>query len=116
MSLSIHEAVSKSTELDLMSWVMRAAPFHRQTCRHAHEAVSELHSGRLHGEELDSPFPYQWVVVAGSAADALSRSADRELADETHADEPTSAAEATDGAADSANGSDAPEDAASTEE
>ncbi len=42
LSLAVHEAVSKSTELDLMSWVMRAAPFRRQTCRHAHEQVSAL--------------------------------------------------------------------------
>ena len=42
VSLAIHDAVSKSTELDFMSWIMRAAPFNRQTCRHAHEAVSAL--------------------------------------------------------------------------
>ena len=33
----MHEAVSKNTELDLMSWVMRRAPLYRQTCRHAAE-------------------------------------------------------------------------------
>ncbi len=38
----MHEAVAKSTELDLMNWVMRAAPLHRQTCRHAAEKVSPV--------------------------------------------------------------------------
>lgn len=40
VSCAIHEAVSKNTELDLMSWVMRRAPLFRQTCRHAAEKVS----------------------------------------------------------------------------
>jgi crotonobetainyl-CoA:carnitine CoA-transferase CaiB-like acyl-CoA transferase len=42
LEVAVHEAVSKNTELDLMSWVMRAAPFYRQTCRHAGEQVSPL--------------------------------------------------------------------------
>jgi crotonobetainyl-CoA:carnitine CoA-transferase CaiB-like acyl-CoA transferase len=42
VSCVIHEAVSKSTELDLMNWVMRRAPMYRQTCRHAAEKVSAL--------------------------------------------------------------------------
>ncbi|KMK65100.1 putative acyl-CoA transferase/carnitine dehydratase [Puniceibacterium sp. IMCC21224] len=37
VSIAIHEAVSKNTELDLMSWVMRRAPLYRQTARHATE-------------------------------------------------------------------------------
>jgi len=40
VNCAIHEAVSKSTELDLMNWVMRRVPMHRQTCRHAAETVS----------------------------------------------------------------------------
>lgn len=40
LSCAIHEAVAKCTELDLTSWVMRAIPFHRQTCRHAAAHVS----------------------------------------------------------------------------
>jgi crotonobetainyl-CoA:carnitine CoA-transferase CaiB-like acyl-CoA transferase len=40
VTCSIHEAVSKSTELDLMNWVMRRSPLYRQTCRHAAERVS----------------------------------------------------------------------------
>jgi crotonobetainyl-CoA:carnitine CoA-transferase CaiB-like acyl-CoA transferase len=42
LSCAVHEAVAKCTELDLMNWVMRAAPLHRQTCRHAAEAVSPV--------------------------------------------------------------------------
>lgn len=44
LSLAIHEAVSKCTEVDLMSWVMRRAPVLRQTCRHARESVSPFPS------------------------------------------------------------------------
>jgi crotonobetainyl-CoA:carnitine CoA-transferase CaiB-like acyl-CoA transferase len=40
LSCAIHEAVSKCTELDLTSWIMRRIPFYRQTCRHAAESVS----------------------------------------------------------------------------
>src|SRR5580765_111605 len=40
LSCAVHEAVAKSTEVDLMSWVMRRAPVLRQTCRHARETVS----------------------------------------------------------------------------
>jgi crotonobetainyl-CoA:carnitine CoA-transferase CaiB-like acyl-CoA transferase len=35
ISCSVHEAVSKCTEVDLMSWVMLRQPFFRQTCRHS---------------------------------------------------------------------------------
>jgi crotonobetainyl-CoA:carnitine CoA-transferase CaiB-like acyl-CoA transferase len=37
VSCAVHEAVSKNTELDLMSWVMRHAPLYRMTARHAME-------------------------------------------------------------------------------
>ena len=40
VSCAIHEAVAKSTEVDLMTWVMRRAIVLRQTCRHAREGVS----------------------------------------------------------------------------
>ncbi len=40
VSCAVHEAVSKCTEVDLMTWVMRRAPVLRQTCRHARESVS----------------------------------------------------------------------------
>jgi crotonobetainyl-CoA:carnitine CoA-transferase CaiB-like acyl-CoA transferase len=44
LSCAIHEAVAKSTEVDLMTWVMRRAPIFRQTCRHAREKASHLPS------------------------------------------------------------------------
>jgi crotonobetainyl-CoA:carnitine CoA-transferase CaiB-like acyl-CoA transferase len=40
LSCPIHEAVAVSTEVDLMTWVMRRALVLRQTCRHAREGVS----------------------------------------------------------------------------
>src|SRR6476620_706047 len=40
VSCAVHEAVSKCTEVDLMTWIMRRAPIFRQTCRHARESVS----------------------------------------------------------------------------
>jgi crotonobetainyl-CoA:carnitine CoA-transferase CaiB-like acyl-CoA transferase len=40
LSCAIHEAVAKSTEVDLMSWVMRRVPVLRQTCRHARETIT----------------------------------------------------------------------------
>jgi crotonobetainyl-CoA:carnitine CoA-transferase CaiB-like acyl-CoA transferase len=42
LSSAIHEAVSKNTELDLMSWVMRHAPLYRQTARHASEKPNRM--------------------------------------------------------------------------
>ena len=42
LSSAIHEAVSKCTEMDLTAWTMRALPFYRQTCRHAHLSVSTV--------------------------------------------------------------------------
>lgn len=42
VTCAMHEAISKSTELDLPSWIMRAAPLRRQTCRHAAETVSPV--------------------------------------------------------------------------
>jgi crotonobetainyl-CoA:carnitine CoA-transferase CaiB-like acyl-CoA transferase len=41
VSVAIHEAVSKNTELDLMSWVMLRQPLYRQTCRHASSVITE---------------------------------------------------------------------------
>jgi crotonobetainyl-CoA:carnitine CoA-transferase CaiB-like acyl-CoA transferase len=40
LSCAIHEAVAKSTEVDLMSWVMRRVLVQRQTCRHAREGIT----------------------------------------------------------------------------
>src|SRR3989475_12859335 len=40
LSCAVHEAVAKSTEVDLMTWVMRRALVLRQTCRHARESIT----------------------------------------------------------------------------
>jgi crotonobetainyl-CoA:carnitine CoA-transferase CaiB-like acyl-CoA transferase len=40
LSCAVHEAVAKSTEVDLMTWVMRRSLVQRQTCRHAREGVT----------------------------------------------------------------------------
>jgi crotonobetainyl-CoA:carnitine CoA-transferase CaiB-like acyl-CoA transferase len=40
VSVAIHEAVAKNTEIDLMSWVMLRQPVYRQTCRHALSTVT----------------------------------------------------------------------------
>ncbi|HEX4091836.1 MAG TPA: CoA transferase [Trebonia sp.] len=42
LSCAVHEAVAKSTELDLMNWVMRRSPLLRQTARHAAEKISAV--------------------------------------------------------------------------
>jgi crotonobetainyl-CoA:carnitine CoA-transferase CaiB-like acyl-CoA transferase len=42
VSCAVHEAVSKATEVDLMNWVMRRAPVHRQTARHASETTNRV--------------------------------------------------------------------------
>src|SRR5579875_1639881 len=44
VSCAVHEAVSKNTELDVMSWVMRRASLSRLTCRHAAEIPSRVQS------------------------------------------------------------------------
>jgi crotonobetainyl-CoA:carnitine CoA-transferase CaiB-like acyl-CoA transferase len=41
LSVAVHEAVSKVNEgTDLMTWILRRAPFFRQACRHAAERVT----------------------------------------------------------------------------
>jgi len=46
VSCAVHEAVSKNTELDLMSWVMRRVPLYRLTCRHAIEEPNHTPTSR----------------------------------------------------------------------
>jgi crotonobetainyl-CoA:carnitine CoA-transferase CaiB-like acyl-CoA transferase len=41
VEVSIHEAVSKNTELDVTSWIMMRQPVHRQTCRHASAQITD---------------------------------------------------------------------------
>ncbi|WP_421992664.1 CoA transferase [Roseococcus sp.] len=58
IGLAIHDAVSKNTELDVMSWVMRHAPLYRQTCRHAIENPTHVPSI---GHTKDG----RWYIAAG---------------------------------------------------
>jgi crotonobetainyl-CoA:carnitine CoA-transferase CaiB-like acyl-CoA transferase len=58
IGVAIHEAVSKNTELDVMSWVMRRAPLYRQTCRHAIENATHVPSI---GHTKDG----RWYIAAG---------------------------------------------------
>jgi crotonobetainyl-CoA:carnitine CoA-transferase CaiB-like acyl-CoA transferase len=58
LSVAVHEAVSKNTELDVMSWVMRRAPLYRQTCRHATEQPNHVPSI---GHTKDG----RWYIAAG---------------------------------------------------
>jgi len=93
VSCAIHEAVSKNTELDVMSWVMRHAPLFRQTCRHAVEVpnhtpnIAHTKDGRwcvtwLVGARDEAnlvPFLERWDMAAdleppGSSVDLKARS------------------------------------------
>ena len=60
LTCAVHDAVSKNTELDLMSWVYRAATFYRQTCRHAAEQITLVPSI---GPTKDG----RWVMALGRA-------------------------------------------------
>jgi crotonobetainyl-CoA:carnitine CoA-transferase CaiB-like acyl-CoA transferase len=42
LSLAVHEAVAKNTELDLSYWLMLRTPLYRQTCRHAADTLSDV--------------------------------------------------------------------------
>lgn len=50
LSLAVHEAVSKNTELDLPNWIYSRSPHGRQTCRHS------LQSG-------DKRFDLPWIAM-----------------------------------------------------
>ncbi|WP_080597740.1 CaiB/BaiF CoA-transferase family protein [Rhodococcus rhodochrous] len=41
VSVAIHEALAKNTELDVTNWIMLRQPVYRQTCRHAKETISD---------------------------------------------------------------------------
>jgi crotonobetainyl-CoA:carnitine CoA-transferase CaiB-like acyl-CoA transferase len=61
VSCAVHEAVSKNTEVDLMSWVMRRAPVFRQTCRHASESTGRVPSA---SHTKDGRWIMTWGVSA----------------------------------------------------
>jgi crotonobetainyl-CoA:carnitine CoA-transferase CaiB-like acyl-CoA transferase len=56
LSCAIHDAVSKCTEADLMSWVMLRQPVYRQTCRHAQATVSA-------GTTISDTKDGRWVML-----------------------------------------------------
>ncbi len=58
ISCAIHDAVSKNTELDVMSWVMQRAPLYRQTCRHA--VATPTHVPHI-GHTKDG----RWLIASG---------------------------------------------------
>lgn len=68
VSCSVHEAVSKNTELDVMSWVMRRAPLFRQTCRHAVEAPN--HTPNI-AHTKDGRWCVTWLVGARDEANLV---------------------------------------------
>ena len=74
LSCAIHEAVAKSTEVDLMSWVMRRAPILRQTCRHAREIGRPAPFHRAHqGRPLGHGEPRQRAPARGRGSSRCSR-------------------------------------------
>ncbi|MBE0624057.1 MAG: CoA transferase [Burkholderiales bacterium] len=68
VSCAVHEAVSKNTEIDLMSWVMRHAPIYRQTCRHAAEEPGRVPSI---SHTKDGRWFMTWGVSARDEANLL---------------------------------------------
>ena len=89
VSVAIHEAVAKNTEIDLMSWVMLRQPVYRQTCRHAlatitNPSISYTKDGRwnlsMHVGERDRrflrPFMERYGLAEGmSSADVAGEPA-----------------------------------------
>jgi crotonobetainyl-CoA:carnitine CoA-transferase CaiB-like acyl-CoA transferase len=66
VSVAVHEAVSKNTELDLMSWIMRRAPLFRQTARHAVE-----HPNRT--PNISNTKDGRWIMSWGVSAKDKSK-------------------------------------------
>jgi crotonobetainyl-CoA:carnitine CoA-transferase CaiB-like acyl-CoA transferase len=88
VSVAIHEAVAKNTEIDLMSWVMLRQPVRRQTCRHAlatitNPSISYTKDGRwnlsMHVGERDRrflrPFMERYGLAEGMPTDVAGEPA-----------------------------------------
>ena len=88
VSVAIHEAVAKNTEIDLMSWVMLRQPVYRQTCRHAlatvtNPSISYTKDGRwnlsMHVGSRDSrllrPFMERYGLADGMAQEVAGEPA-----------------------------------------
>jgi crotonobetainyl-CoA:carnitine CoA-transferase CaiB-like acyl-CoA transferase len=61
VAIAVHEAVSKNTEVDLMTWVMRRSPVYRQTGRHAVEQPT-------HTPNMSYTKDGRWVMSWGVSA------------------------------------------------
>jgi crotonobetainyl-CoA:carnitine CoA-transferase CaiB-like acyl-CoA transferase len=61
VSSAVHEAVSKNTEVDIMTWVMRRSPVYRQTGRHAVEQPT-------HTPNMSYTKDGRWVMSWGVSA------------------------------------------------
>jgi crotonobetainyl-CoA:carnitine CoA-transferase CaiB-like acyl-CoA transferase len=61
VAVAVHEAVSKNTEVDLMTWVMRRSPVYRQTGRHAVEQPT-------HTPNMSYTKDGRWVMSWGVSA------------------------------------------------
>ncbi|MGE0097415.1 MAG: CaiB/BaiF CoA transferase family protein [Hydrogenophaga sp.] len=68
VSCAVHTAVSTSTEMDLMNWVMRGAAQHRQTCRHSAEI---LNPATPLAQTKDGRWNLGWMVTAGDEANVV---------------------------------------------
>ncbi|MDA7418997.1 CoA transferase [Xenophilus arseniciresistens] len=77
VSCAIHTAVSVSTEMDLMSWVMRAAPQQRQTCRHSAELLNPV---TPLAQTKDGRWNLGWMVTAADEQKVVDFLASRGMA------------------------------------
>jgi len=69
VACAVHTAVATSTEMDLMSWVMRAAHQHRQTCRHSAEV---LNPATPLAQAKDGRWNLGWMVTAADEKNLLA--------------------------------------------
>jgi crotonobetainyl-CoA:carnitine CoA-transferase CaiB-like acyl-CoA transferase len=77
VACAIHTAVSVSTEMDLMSWVMRAAPQHRQTCRHSAEVRNPA---TPLAQTKDGRWNLGWMVTAADEKNLVGFLAEWDMA------------------------------------
>ncbi|MDZ4358486.1 MAG: CaiB/BaiF CoA-transferase family protein, partial [Variovorax sp.] len=68
VSCAVHTAVSISTEMDLMNWVMRAATQYRQTCRHSAELPNRA---TPLAQTKDGRWNLGWMVTASDEANMV---------------------------------------------
>ncbi|SEB18625.1 CoA transferase [Variovorax sp. YR216] len=86
VSCAIHTAVSVSTEMDLMSWVMRAAHQQRQTCRHSAELPNIT---TPLAQTKDGRWNLGWMVTAADEKKLVEFLASRDMAYDLTGPDPT---------------------------